>query len=230
MTENAFCVACKSQIISGATLCPVCKSYQSTWKHKLQYLAGVAGLVTVFIAVLTYTVASWPEVRKVFYWRDRVGITSFDSVNGYIVVSNSGDGEVFVSHLSLHSDTPRFSKTWCINTVVKGNSFSTKEIPHQGEWYTGPLSEEEWQHVLTVAPGECFQWNFFDEANPIYLDFQQFTGGQLRKLQLLGSINFISGHDQRRMSRDVQVYAVPVFNRAEECKAKLGFLPRASAR
>jgi hypothetical protein len=224
MTQTIPCVICKSEITSGAILCPVCKSYQTTWKRRLQYMATIGGLATVFIAVVTYIATSWSDVRKVFFWRDRVTVTSLDSLSGVITFSNTGDGDVFISHFLLHSDAPKFSQSWAVNTLAKVNTFTSTPPRQQQEegWGTGSLSDQKWQEILTHSEDECFKWVFYDVNNPHCLNLQQFCGEGFRKLSLVGSIFFNSSHDESRQTRDVPIDAVPFFRKTEACAAKLG--------
>jgi hypothetical protein len=97
------CVACKSNILVGASVCPICKSYQSRWKNELYYYSRIAGIIIVVISLVAYMTSTWPEIKRTLFWQDSVDITAFDSKNK-IVLYNSGDGKVFVSHVSLRSE------------------------------------------------------------------------------------------------------------------------------
>jgi len=224
MIKNS-CVACKSEIIPGAIICPVCKIYQSGWKSRLQYFAAIAGSITVitgFIALLTYVGATWPEVRKVIFWRDRLEVTSFDSESS-IVISNFGDGEIFVSHLVLSSEKPMFAESRAINISAKAKSFISLDFGEVSGWGTVPLSEKAWQEVLKIGKDDCFKWNFFDANNPHYHNLKKYFGDNFRSLPLVAHLIFYSGSDGRRMSKDFPIYAVPVFKiTTKECKDKLG--------
>src|SRR5208283_5476891 len=116
--------------------------YQSIWKNRLQYLATITGAITVFFALIAYIVTAWPQIMKLFIWHDRLIITSLSiehALNGTIVLSSAGDGDLFVSSVSLESNAPRLSINWQVNTVAKVNDFTYKEIRSKAfdEWKTG---------------------------------------------------------------------------------------------
>jgi hypothetical protein len=119
---RTLCVVCKSEICVDAVMCPICKSYQSRWKNRLYYCASIAGIITVVISLLTYVVSTWPEVKKRLFWRDSVEVTAFDS-RGKIIIHNSGDGKVFVSHLSWRSEKLGNSQALKINKTIESKSF-----------------------------------------------------------------------------------------------------------
>jgi predicted nucleic acid-binding Zn ribbon protein len=91
------CVACGGDIPIGASLCPLCKSYQRVWKNHLQYFAGMAALI-----VLSLTATSWlfTKAKAGWFYRDNIRVIVCNSLGSAVIV-NRGDSEVFVSHLLL---------------------------------------------------------------------------------------------------------------------------------
>ena len=67
--EKTRCVACKQEIPRGASICSVCKSYQSSWKNTVQY---VAGLVTLLVLIVTACTWLWGAARTTLFYRDDV--------------------------------------------------------------------------------------------------------------------------------------------------------------
>jgi hypothetical protein len=123
----------------------------------------MAGIVTVVISLLTYMVSTWPEIRKTLFWLDAVEITSFDSKNN-IVLHNSGDGRVFVSHLSLRSKALGHSSLILINKTIESKSFLVHDLKMQtvdlSKWATRSISEDSWQKLLherRLNENECVQ-------------------------------------------------------------------------
>jgi MFS family permease len=45
------CIACQSSLATGASICPVCKSWQSRWRNALVFLGGSAGARTALAPV-----------------------------------------------------------------------------------------------------------------------------------------------------------------------------------
>jgi hypothetical protein len=214
------CVMCKSQILVGATICPICKNYQSAWRRKLHYFATRAGIITVVISLLTYVASTWPEIRRTLFWRDAVEITALDSKN-IIVLHNSGDGRVFVSHLSLRSEALGHSSTIFINKTIESKSFLVHDLKTAtadlSKWATRSISDDSWQKLLRerhLNENECVQWHFFVPDDPGYQTIKRFHGSSFHEVPIDATLYFRSGRDDRQDSRDVMVFAVPFINQA----------------
>lgn len=214
------CVMCKSQILVGATICPICKNYQSTWKRKLYYCATMAGVVTVVISLLTYVASTWPEIRRTFFWRDAIEIAAFDSKN-HIVLHNSGDGKVFVSHLSLRSKTLGHSSVLFINKTIESKSFLVHDLKEPtadlSKWATRSISDDSWQKLLRerhLNENECVQWHFFVPDDPAYLTIKEFHSSSFREVSIDATLYFHSERNNRHLTREVGAFAVPFINHA----------------
>jgi hypothetical protein len=69
------CVACKSDIVAGASICAVCKSYQSRWKNVVVFV-GSASLLTILTSLVVLLYANGKEVWEYVTWRDEVQIVT----------------------------------------------------------------------------------------------------------------------------------------------------------
>ncbi len=102
-SENTkLCVYCGSSMSFGASLCPVCRSYQSAWRTTLIYVAGIAGLISLVASAATFIVGKIPDLYRLFNWRDQVTVWRFDTglyPKFSITLSNTGDGPVIVSQI-----------------------------------------------------------------------------------------------------------------------------------
>ena len=218
--STTTCVMCKSAIRIGAAICPICKNYQSTWKRRLHYCATMAGIVTVVISLLTYMASAWPEIRKTFFWQDAVEIAALDSKNS-IVLQNSGDGRVFVSHLSLHSEALGYSGAILINKTIESKTFLAYELKiastDLSKWATRSISDSSWQALLSerhLNENECVQWHFFVPDDPAYQTVKKHHGSSFHDAPIDAILYFRSGRDNRQHRRDVKVVAVPFINQA----------------
>ena len=220
------CIACKSEIYAGANICPICKSYQSRWKNILYYCASIAGVITVIISLLTYVVANFPDVRKRLFWRDSVEVTAFHS-NSRIIIHNSGDGKVFVSHLAWRCEKPHSSHATPINTTVENNSFAVVDISRlikdTYQWDTFALSEDQWQKVISLGGAErdCFRWTFLHADDPTYQTVRAFFGNRFHSLPCDATLFFNSGLDGHQISKTMTIYAVPYWKRSGLCLGKV---------
>ena len=151
--SHSSCKACQSEINASADICPICKSYQSRWKRELYYIATMAGIITVAISLLTYVASTWPEIKKTFFWTDAVEVIAFHSKKN-IVIHNSGDGRVFVSHLLLRSSEFSYASTFRINKMIESKSFLVHELntttQDWDKWDTGLFIDEFWQKIGSV--------------------------------------------------------------------------------
>jgi hypothetical protein len=217
------CTACGSKIPKSASVCKDCKSYQSRWKARLQYGATIAGLVSLVFYGATYFTTALPELRKTLFWRDRVVVTALNSMRE-IVISNSGDGEVFVSHLTLTCRNPQFSQYLPINKTLKPKTFlvhdfGKKEFDWQG-WGFSALTEDQWRRALTVNIHEsdpCFRFVFFCSRDAGFLMMQAFNDGRLRTLPVQASLAFYRVLDGRLLSQDVSVIAAALWKKTDKC-------------
>ena len=87
------CAYCGSPIYVEAILCPVCKSYQSSWRTAVVYIAGIAGLLGLIGSAAVFIINALPNVYKVVAWRDQVKIWHFEagiSPHFGVTMSNTG--------------------------------------------------------------------------------------------------------------------------------------------
>lgn len=101
------CAYCGSMMSATATLCPVCKSYQSVWRTAVVYVAGIAGLIGLIGSAIAYIIGELPTIHKVIAWQDRVQLWDFRSVinsldDFNIAISNIGDGPVILSSIIVY--------------------------------------------------------------------------------------------------------------------------------
>ena len=92
------CIACKSKIPDGATLCSLCKAHQSPWKNWLPYLAGVVAVLFLIASAATYIARNSVALWKSITWNDEVKVLNYKSLEKGVFL-NTGDGEVFLLRL-----------------------------------------------------------------------------------------------------------------------------------
>ena|SRR5215469_5992220 len=107
--QKTACKYCGSEIALGASLCPECKSYQSRWRNALTYIGGLAGVLALVISALTFTYSKIDEMLAARRWKDNVSVIYMtypgrnSEHNGEMLITNSGDGDVFISSLQVFS-------------------------------------------------------------------------------------------------------------------------------
>lgn len=95
------CIECLEQLPEGAKKCAKCNSYQSSWKNHLNYSAGIVGLFSVGAGALIYLFSQYTNIKKEFYWEDKAAVYEYVG-ESHVVISNFGDGPIFVKSLSTH--------------------------------------------------------------------------------------------------------------------------------
>lgn len=220
---HTSCVMCKSEIFAGAKLCPICKSYQSRCKRSIYDCATMGGIIIVAIALLTYVTSTLPEIRKMFFWQDVVEITAFDS-SSHIVIHNSGDGKIFVSHLSWRSKEQGHASILNINKTVDSKSFLIHDLTGQtkdlNQWVVRDINEDLWQKILIkrrLTKNECLRWDYFCADDPSYQHLKTFIANGFREISVDATLYFRSGRDGRLISQDLKLFAVPVMKQTKAC-------------
>lgn len=198
MTNNdkkTHCVACKSGISPGASICPICKSYQKQWKNILQY---VAGIVTLF--VLTLSASAWlvGKIHKAFFIRDNVQVVGADTLGSAVVV-NRGETDVFVSHLLMWM--PGRKSDWLapdipiMETIAPGHfvkhDYSAARITSDAEFVRGSNpSDFEQQIKLAVNGDPCYELAFFTLNDSKLAILRQMAGPNLNTFEVAGLLEY----------------------------------------
>ena len=189
------CVACKSEVPAGASLCSHCKSYQRVWKNHLQYIAGVATLIALFI-----TACGWIyfNMVKPFFDRDNVQVLSANSLHSAVVV-NRGGTEVFVSHMLLYMEGR--SSNWQakrldFEEILPPGKFLRRGFPSSAitgsAEFVRNLNAADFEKLLVKASNvdPCLELVFFDVQNNFFRDLQKMTGPALNTFDVSGYLEY----------------------------------------
>jgi hypothetical protein len=101
MEKSVECVACRSELKAGATVCPVCKANQSSWRNTVTFLAGGVGLIALVASAVTYVASGALGLWKEYSWKDDVEVVYFASSERSLI-ANIGSGDVFVSQIEVY--------------------------------------------------------------------------------------------------------------------------------
>ena len=219
------CIACKSEIVAGAVMCPICKSHQSRWKNQLYYFATIAGAITVFITMLTYIVSTWPEIRKTLFWRDIVDVTQLDSM-GKLVIYNAGDGKIFVSHLTWRSERSKSTGVIFINDTVENRGFLVHDLNKakvdMSKWRTASFSQKAWvtlNNDYGLLKSDCIQWHIYHPDDPGFMLIKAYHEDSFRAVPIDATLYFHSGRDGRLVSQNMKLFGVPFLSRKKSCQS-----------
>ena len=119
MSGTKPCLYCGSEIAIGATVCSVCKNYQSKWRNGVVFAGGAVGLITLLVSGLAFTVDRLSLAYKNLIWQDRINVLRLVKAGGYLelAVANIGDGPIFISEIVITSQHGERSLTPILKMV-----------------------------------------------------------------------------------------------------------------
>jgi hypothetical protein len=179
--SSNLCVACKQEIAAGASLCPVCKSYQRRWKNSVQYFAGIVALLSLSVSAVIWVST---KVYSEFFSRSNLHLIECNSLKSAVIV-NSGDAEVFISHIILFPTgkppewtAPRLD----FGEVLAPGQFLKKEFPAdriQGTAiFVRGLDDGQFQKLMAraAATDPCVEAAFFAEGDSFLQELGAMAG------------------------------------------------------
>jgi hypothetical protein len=148
------CAYCGSTMSATAILCPVCKSYQSSWRTFVVYVAGIAGLLGLIGSASVYIISEVPNIYRVLAWRDQIKIWEFralDYEDFEIFASNTGDGPVVLSSLIIYY-RDNWSARYSIGKILQHHDTLTKSI---GDAKSTPhFTDADYDVFIATASGK----------------------------------------------------------------------------
>lgn len=232
------CIECALEIPEAAKICTHCDSHQAPWKNRLKLLSALTGLATVITAALTYTVTMLPELRKSVAWKDDVEILQFTSRRG-LSLRNTGDGAVFVSHLSIVAKRPDgktlFTNNFTINRQLeKGNFLYAVGDEDRLKGLRLPIatfsSDDVWLKALAaandapsiVSKKTCLLFVVYHSQDHDLLNYQQRLKERLRTYTATGTLHIYSLESKKTILVPVNLVGLLQVREESDCA---DFLP-----
>lgn len=189
------CIVCLEDIKSNASKCSHCGAYQNQWRNWLPTIGSVIALLTFVATSVVAIFAFSTDLRERYFWKDDLTIISFQSSDS-LVIRNSGDGAVFIDHVSAEYVGPgpimrRFITA--IGKTVAKNSFLSVEKNVEGEdvRFIRSASDDEWALIERLkAPGVSL--HFFTEDHVNFKEIYDRTGSDLRTFEAKCKVGFRS--------------------------------------
>jgi hypothetical protein len=228
--KKKLCIACGREIPVSASLCSECSSFQVGWKNTVRFLANVVGIASVIIAVITYVVSTFPQLRRIAVWNESIRVLTFDETR--YAFANEGDGEVFLSHISIRfrlTPSDNFGTYLVpIQKVIMPGSVLTGEAElrnHSGAKLesVSNVSDKEWidlfnsSHPLGMGGG-CTHQLFVARSDPSFIMLSSFLGDTLRTFVVEAELLYYSPH--KRSMQSTTFDAVGILGRDPECAQK----------
>ena len=217
MTELVECIACRSELRPGATICPICKTNQSSWRNAVTFLAGVVGLIALVASAATYAgsgaVALWAE----YTWKDDVELIRFSSSEKGLI-ANTGSGEIFIVEIEVYYGGS--SKNFNINQSVDKGKLASVEITKNNpiamflatDQPTGP------SEYIRSGKAECFVDVFMSvHAPPLERMRQFYKPRKLVMADATADVIFVSGKRGTLMRKHFPVQWLLAKTKTPEC-------------
>ena len=211
-----LCVACRSPIPEGATVCSACKTFQKRAPRFIATYAPYLGGLAVVGSLVTLAYSQGAEIYRRWMWADKITVGWFFSPDRSVFL-NTGDGDVYITSLELISQDNNKVLNFREGVLAKKGEIATiNPIPVPSNQYlmnkTGVASPELAQRLFDspclavsfMSPGIPERTNaekFYDShyktkmiAAPIdvYIDYISLQTGKSnrQKLDVTGIIGF----------------------------------------
>jgi hypothetical protein len=199
----------------------------------LLFAAGIGGLITLIASALTFTIdRSW-QVYKNLTWEDRVSVFELhsDGETTHLVITNSGDGPVFVSDINIAASgdqlfipIERVLAPNEIASITKGQGFIAGTIiANESGSPTQAMSDSFGTGRDGFGHAFCFVVTYYSEDSPgLNLVEQRYSerGWKVVTEAAIGIVGYFSPHSKRRIDEKFAVAGAFLGAETEHCKSK----------
>jgi len=203
------CIACKSDLRDGATVCAECGQFQGRWKNSLRYFGTLAGLLTVIVGGAVFSIERAPTVWRTIFWKDDVEVLTFATVLK-TAIANVGDGSVFVESITVKS---KLSPAIMIlnATIEPGEVFLENNVDRDFSRVSG-VSSKDWGQLRRST---CYETAHFDRDNAFIREARILHPNAEEELGT-GTIQFVSLKTGEKLEKSIDTTSV--FIVYEGCK------------
>ena len=160
MSTLKKCRGCFSEINSKATVCLHCGTLQNRLKATLIYVAGITGLFTILVSIITYIYSASVEQRKNILEAknnsDPIQVVSYSYRRGAVFL-NKSKYSVYIRDITLLGNNKHNLYTEQIQILVSGKSFIKFKNPSE-DFGISPRLEDREKHWSDAWHGksDCF--------------------------------------------------------------------------
>jgi hypothetical protein len=155
---------------------------------------------------------------------ESVDIIDFDS-RARLSIYNPGSHDIFVSYLAWKvylSGNLVYSGAITVNKTVQSKKFLDQDLRNSinfNEQGFNPLTEDLWKIVLASKfhDTQCIQWHYFYPENPVYKTLKGFFKDGFHSVPVEATLYFSSSIDGHPISKDFEVFALPLFHKIDFC-------------
>lgn len=216
-TNKTRCIACRSEIYIGATICPECSSEQYKWKNLLRFYGAYAGLAAV---VATYVFTTLSPIYWNLFGKDRVEVLGFNSA-GHLVLQNVGDGDIYLIQLTITQGLApfKFTSTRSLLEIARAGQFV--KIPFKDDmammagwsimtYLSEELFREKADYFEKLIDEDCVKFVAYSATDPDYLAIQAHK--KFKTFPVKVTLVFQSVLARARREHDIHAVALPHLN------------------
>jgi hypothetical protein len=200
------CVQCHEEIPVDAKKCSSCSEYQTKWKNAFQYFSSVIGIPLAAIAIIPFSIKTGLELKSTWFGQDHIDVLEYIS-SKRLVLTNSGDGSVFVTHISIIAPEVKASQIWPVDMKIEKGSFVSKDESDpkvlnvfKTYWAVERLNDKEWNKALSgsvwptfsSSSKSCFTFDFMAESEPRLQHYRKSLGSKLRTFPVTTTVHYYS--------------------------------------
>jgi hypothetical protein len=236
--DTVKCVECRQPIPAGARVCRNCSSFQVRWKNDLKYISTIVGVLTAIAALIVYFITVMPTLRKNLAWKDHIQVLEFLS-NREVVLTNDGDGPVFVSHIAIEAsyktDSGKFFIwTWPVSAEVQAGAIAIRQVVDEHEKtlekshskFVTVDNDTQWSRALRNAGSalaveegaKCFVRVIMSESHPLHIQARQTLGPRFRTFPVTARVHYYSLSSQKTIVTEFQVVGMLWEHLRDRCK------------
>lgn len=218
-----LCIACRSPIPAGATVCLVCKTFQRRLPRIIATYAPYLGGLAVVVSLATLAYSQGAEIYRRWMWADEITVGWFYSP-GRSVFLNTGDGDVYITTLELMSQ----DKNKVINVAEgvlakKGEITTINPLAVPNNEYlmneTGVASPEIAARLFATA---CLPISFMSPGMAERTNVEKFYESHFKTKMIAAPIevylNYISLHTGKSHRQKLDVTGFIGFTRTPDCE------------
>jgi hypothetical protein len=228
------CIQCHEEIPVDAKKCSSCSGYQTNWKNELQYFSSVIGIPLAAIAIIPFSIKIGLEVRSTWFGQDHIDVLEYIS-SRRLTLTNSGDGSIFVSHISINAPDVRASLTWPVDMKIEKGSFVLKDesdpkVLDIFKTYStvDELNDKEWNKALissvwpqlSSSSKSCFTFDILAKSEPRLKQQEaslRLKGFKLRTFPVTTKVHYYSSSKKRIVAEDFPAVGILLRKPTLEC-------------
>jgi hypothetical protein len=228
------CIACGNDVIEGYFICTSCNTHQKPSVRTIRKVITWFSGVSIVVGALTIIASLYPQAKKAIFYTESIELVSVNATMsfapGTLSLANTGDGDVYVSTLSLsvaNSPLP-YRVNLSVQKAVKKNEMASVQFASKkalSSKYIKTVNLEELSHWIKSRPPEevdrlaskCFLLKPYDKKKGSYLIDRKVQG-----VPVVADIEFYSLAKKQVVTKrsETELEGLLFLNRSAACSPK----------